>query len=104
MSLIDNLNMLRSDESSMHMSYTTFGSNRELCNVCWSFGEWLEAYAEHRITPGVAMDGKAVANRYGLPLFQITGPHNCGRVRVFCMGFLQSEKCESVEWMLREFK
>lgn len=50
------------------------------------------------------MDGKDVANRFRLPQFQISGRTNAGRIRVYCMGFVQAENIESVTWILLQFK
>lgn len=94
--LIQNLTSMRFDDADMRIIYNTGGTNGTLSNFCWSFGEWHDAYMEHGITTGVNLDGKAVANRYGQPLFQITGRTNCGRIRVNCMGFLQAESSERV--------
>lgn len=56
------------------------------------------------MTPGISVVGKAIANRLGLPLYQITGFTNYGRVRLYCMGFLQAENVESLKWMLMQLK
>lgn len=72
--------------------------------VTWGFSEWLDNFKKYGIVPGLSIDAKAVANRYGIPLITVKGRRNEGHVCTFFMGFLPGETEKSFKWFLERLK
>lgn len=102
--LFEDLDALKTDNSAMRILYQDLRPSRALYSVCWFCGYFIGADVEHGIAPGVSMDGKAIANRFSLPLFQITERTNCGRMHLFSMVFLHTDNSEFLSWIRTNFK
>lgn len=65
---------------------------------------WLDDYEKYGIVPGVSMDCKVSANRFGLPLFLINVRRKYGDMCTYFMGFIPDQSEESFFWILRQFR
>lgn len=102
--MLQSLSDIQSKEPLFRYRFETAGLVNSLKNVWWASPDWLRDYEQYGVVPGVAIDGKGLANRFNLPLFTLTGRTNYGRTRLFAMGFLQGENGWSVRWFLNNFK
>ena len=91
-------------ENSNNKVFFTSNEDTTMHSTAWVLAEWLEDYVNYGIVPGVCIDCKAIANRFGLPLITINGRTNCGQVCTFFMGFLPDTTEESFTWALSSFK
>lgn len=73
-------------------------------SACWAFAEWIEDYETFGVTPGVSLDCKAVANRYGFPLITINWRCNDVFSLTFFMGCISSETEADFIVILSQFK
>lgn len=103
MALLQRLHDMRKCDPGIVCSFRTQGVFNSLEDIWWSFPKWLDAYHTFGRVPGVCIDGKFAANRFGLPLVSLTGWYNEGHVKLFAMGFLRAEDESSIMWFLKEF-
>lgn len=101
--LIEELSGMRSIDDTVHFNFTTSGERNTLCNVWWTFPEWVESYDVYGVVPGVRIDAKEISNVYSVPLATINGRTNSGRSVLFAMAFLEGEREDIMTWFLTEF-
>lgn len=88
--LCENLISISSLDS-QHKSFFPTVKDNYMHSVAWAFSLWLQDYENFGIVPGICIDCKAVANRYGLSLIIINGRTNEGHIRTFFMGFIPNK-------------
>ena len=57
----------------LHKTFFSVNSDSSMKYAAWALGDWLQDYERHGIVPGISMDCKSNATRFGFSLFTING-------------------------------
>lgn len=74
--LIQRLSAEQAEEPILRLKAAKTFLCRKLCDIWWAYPECLRDYVTYRVVPGSSTDGKALENRFNVPLSAITGTTN----------------------------
>lgn len=108
MRLIENLTALCHTDEGVRFNFTTTGPQSALCNIWWTFPEWLLEYKKFGVVPGVSIDAKEISNVYGICVWDTNCFHkltNKHRAQPdICDGICRGEQETALQRLLSQFK
>lgn len=75
--LFQKLFTMQKTDSRVRVSIDMYPLKVKLRNIICIFPKWLTPNKRHCVVLDLVLDGKDIANRFGMPLFQVTGRSNC---------------------------
>lgn len=87
--LIPNLSADQASGPLLRFHVEKVGISPTLSYLWWAYPEFIRDDNTFGVVPGISIDGKALVNKYDLPLFTICGRTIVGRVHLFQWPFCE---------------